>query len=335
MGRDNCFDLIRLIAAIMVVVSHHAGMMEYSISHPADWLSMDSFYVYIFISLSGFLVTKSLINSKNFLDYIAKRIKRIFPALIFCCFVVTYFLVPFWETKPFEFILSGDTLKGFLNMSILHGLSISNAENIYGIMTYANAPLWTLSYEFMLYLILGAFMGYSKTWKGPGIILLLSLMILIMPNHMTKDINTYGVQLYILAKFGIGFSIGSILFLTKHIWDNRSTKLSICALCLLILFSLSGQTSDMNVIGRVAVAVLTIIIGVSFKDKILRGRADISYGLYIWAWPIQSIVIHQVNISFWPNLILTMAICVVVAIFSRKYIEEPFLSGRFKIKKFQ
>ncbi|CAD6055048.1 TPA: acyltransferase family protein [Escherichia coli] len=330
MIRNNCFDLIRLLAALMVIISHHAGMMGYKMSHPADWLPMDSFYVFIFISLSGYLVTNSFMNSDSYIHYLSKRIRRVFPALIFCCFVCTYILIPFWESSPYSYITSGDTFSGFLNMSIMHGLSIPNAENVYGRHTYANAPLWTLAYEFFLYIIVGMILCMSKTWKAPAITLALSLFVMCLPKDMTKDINTYGVQIYILAKFGIGFSVGSLMYITRSVWDSKELKLGMFVCCAVVLFALIGKNADMNVAGRVVVAIMTIIIGVSFKDRILNGRLDISYGMYIWAWPIQAIVVGQIKIPFWYSLLLTLTITILAATFSRKYIEEPFLSKRSK-----
>ncbi|OWF83335.1 hypothetical protein B4907_11425 [Yersinia kristensenii] len=153
MSRNNCFDFLRLFAAVMVVVYHHAGFMKYPLIGPGQFLPLESIWVQIFITISGFLVTKSFITSRGFDQYMVKRCLRIFPAVTLCSFVVVYFFIPWWESDPFVFITSHSTFKGFVNMSMLHGINIPGVQNPYGLRTHVNPPLWTLPYEFsfMLY----------------------------------------------------------------------------------------------------------------------------------------------------------------------------------------
>lgn len=323
---------MRMMAALLVLASHHAGMMKYPLTSPAAWIGMESFYVFVFITLSGYLVTQSFISSDNFVDYLGKRVKRIFPALIFCCFVTTYVLIPFFESSPLSYMMSEKTFKGFLNMSLMHGISIPGAENIYGRHAWANGPLWSLVYEFALYLIIGLFLGMSKNWKAPAVALIVFMFILLTPPDVATKYNFYGMDMIALAKFGVGFSIGSLMFLTKDVWDKPSFKIPCAIFCFAIIFSIIGNAGDINSVGRFCVAVLIIITGVSFNDVFIRGRVDISYGIYIWSWPVQNIVIHSFDLTFIPSLILTVIITCAVASFSRIYIEEPFMKRKTRVK---
>lgn len=328
MNRNNCFNLMRMLAALLVLISHHASMMKYPFTSPAAWIGMESFYVFVFITLSGYLVTQSFYSSTGFVDYLSKRVKRIFPALIFCCAIVTFLFIPFFESSPADYLMSGSTFKGFMNMSVMHGISIPGAENIYARHTYANAPLWSLPYEFALYLILGLALGLSKNWKAPAVMLCVFMTVLLAPHDITKKITFYSMDLLVLSRFGVGFCIGSMMFLTKDEWNFNSFKIPCTIFCISIVCALVGNSSDIDTIGRICIAVLIIVIGVSFNDSLIKGKADISYGLYIWAWPVQCMVISSLSLSFLPSVITTILITCCIATFSRIYIEEPFLKRR-------
>lgn len=88
--RNNSFDLIRHLAALMVLVSHHyvlAGMNEPVIQ---GYNSLGGVAVLCFFAISGLLITLSYLNAASLQDYLVKRVARIFPALIVCSFVMTY-----------------------------------------------------------------------------------------------------------------------------------------------------------------------------------------------------------------------------------------------------
>jgi len=73
---------------------------------------------------------------------------------------------------------------------------------------------------------------------------------------------------------------------------------------LLMLFLMRGRP-ECQVIGTASLAVLIIVIGVSLKDNLIRGRFDISYGIYIYAFPLQQIVINRVTGNFWAGMAIS------------------------------
>ncbi|MGM8553984.1 acyltransferase family protein [Enterobacter hormaechei subsp. steigerwaltii] len=328
MSRNNCFDFLRLFAAVMVVVYHHAGFMRVKIFNPSDYLPLESIWVQIFITISGFLVTKSFMTSKGFDQYIFKRCLRIFPALIICSFVVVYFILPFWESSPFGFIFSYKTFYSFVNMSMMHGINISGVESPYGFQTIVNPPLWTLPYEFVLYIILGVTMLIHRGLIAPVISLFVIIFIVSGFPDAFKNAYFYSINYLALMKFGINFFVGSIMFLTFSVWNNKKHKAFIALISLLILFYLSGNKFDLDVVGRIALAALTIVVGVSFAFKYTSGKFDISYGVYIWGWPIQAVVIQSFDLGFTTSLFIALSVTFAVAFISRVTVEEYFLKKK-------
>ncbi|MCP6352183.1 acyltransferase, partial [Klebsiella pneumoniae] len=69
--------------------------------------------------------------------------------------------------------------------------------------------------------------------------------------------------------------------LTKPRWDSWKIKSFLFFSLFLLLISMDG-TYEIKALGYVIIPVLTIIAGVSFRDKLINGRFDYSYGIYIY-----------------------------------------------------
>lgn len=161
--RNNCFDIIRLFAAITVIISH-----QYSLSGMSEpiFLGMSTYggvAVIVFFAISGFLISKSCMRSKGFVSYMLKRARRIFPALLPCA-IFMYLVLGVY--------LKWGDLSSYINISIL--------KNIISVVTIQGAPphtgifegfihpyslndsLWTLPLEFLCYLLLGMVFFYLK-----------------------------------------------------------------------------------------------------------------------------------------------------------------------------
>src|SRR5690348_2467458 len=81
-GRQNNFQLLRLIAAVMVVEAHSHYLLYddskeayYNQPFHISYLGLPSFFF-----LSGLLVTQSLYHSASWKRFLWKRILRIYPA---------------------------------------------------------------------------------------------------------------------------------------------------------------------------------------------------------------------------------------------------------------
>src|SRR5581483_1550015 len=92
----NNFDLIRLIAALMVVFGHSFDLFKsYGYHDPVNAAVHESpgtLAVYIFFFLSGIFITQSFLNKKNHLSFARMRLFRIWPGLIVCT-LFTVFII--------------------------------------------------------------------------------------------------------------------------------------------------------------------------------------------------------------------------------------------------
>jgi len=102
-SRDNNFNLIRIIAALSVLVSHsfvlatgnpNAVPLRASIGMTLGTFAVDAFFI-----VSGFLVTASLVNRQNIIDFVWARVLRIYPALLVMVLLTVFALGPYFTSE--------------------------------------------------------------------------------------------------------------------------------------------------------------------------------------------------------------------------------------------
>ena len=112
----NNFDLVRLLAAINIMVIHMLYHCDYGLV--GAWVMRLCYWfpgVPIFFFVSGFLISRSFQNCASIRQYVINRILRLYPALVVCTGVTvisefsTKLLMTFYECRF-------DLLKTLLHM---------------------------------------------------------------------------------------------------------------------------------------------------------------------------------------------------------------------------
>ena len=144
--RINNFDLLRLFAALQVLVFHTASRLEIPLGRGLSLI--DAFPgVPIFFAISGFLIAAALERSDSITRYAANRLYRILPGL-WCCVLLTLPVAMLcgidvftWQAPVWLAAQMGGLIytPGFLKE--------------FGIGSY-NGSLWTIPVELQFYLVL-------------------------------------------------------------------------------------------------------------------------------------------------------------------------------------
>ncbi len=322
---SNSFDVIRHIAAFMVLISHQFALSGLKEPSFLSLGSYGSFGVAIFFVISGYLIAKSCLRSENFASYMEKRIRRIFPALIICCFLLVFTVVPFFAPVDFwTYLTSSSTYTTFVNGSLLLGVRPKDIFSDFFYPTIINGSLWTLPYEFFFYIIIGAFIISIKNYTAPLIVFSVSVIIAIYVQKNPIDYHFYAIRLDRSFKLLMIFSFGSLLAFTEQTWNKINIKVFLSAICVLVLLT-QYKRAEFFIIGNIAISFLIIAYAVSFKDHIIKHRFDISYGVYIYAFPVQQIVINKLPMPFFVSLLVTCIITSMLALLSWFLIEKRFL----------
>lgn len=201
----------------------------------------------------------------------------------------------------------------------------SNIPSVFSDFIYANAingSLWSLPVEFLCYVIIGSVLSMAFSWKSIVAILWFTCIATATLNQKWTDFSFYAVPMSYLALFGIAFFTGALMSMTKSSWIDKKIP---CVIVAIVFIWLLRGRPEIQVLGTASISVLTIVIGCSFKDKIINGRFDISYGVYIYAFPIQQVVINCVTNDFWLSMFISIFFTTIAGFISHKYIERPFL----------
>ena len=333
-NRDNIFDLIRHAAACLVLFSHHFALSGYAEPIFLHWDTFGFVSVATFFAISGYFMPQSFNHSENFVVYLTKRCCRIFPGLIACSFFMCYVIGPIFTPVPvIDYVLDPHILKTSISYSFFIGRSIPDVFSDFIYKGAINGSLWTLPVEFLSYIILGIILSYSNTWKSVFILLLAAMIsTFLISAHRIEDIAFYGIPLSYLSMFGIAFSVGALMSMTYQSWINIRGPLVLVSIILILILQ---DRPELSILGTASLAVLAVILGVSFRDKLINGRFDISYGIYIYAFPIQQMVINRVTQHFWLSLFISIILTGIMATFSYLFIEKPFLYANIKSKKME
>lgn len=104
--------------------------------------------------------------------------------------------------------------------------------------------------------------------------------------------NDSWLSLQLFTPRAIAFFCGALMALTESSWNNRNAKEFLFISGIVLLYVLKGSYK-LRVLGNLIIPTLVIIIGVSLTDKLIYSRFDYSYGVYVYALPVQQIVINH------------------------------------------
>jgi peptidoglycan/LPS O-acetylase OafA/YrhL len=329
LDRHNNFDLLRLMAALSVILSHAFLLAENSQDHdPLMILTggqaiLGLAGVFVFFTISGYLITQSFESTASPLVFLAKRALRIFPGLILCLLVCVFVIGPLTTRLPLaEYLSRRETYLFLLHNAVLdvEYNRLPGVEfwpgNIGGIV---NGPLWSLPCEALLYLLLFA-LGLFRLLSLPICVLLLAIGVGALCFDTAGE--TFGSALWLLGFFAAGMScyrlqgrLGTQGPIAGH-WALLAVlclALSIPARLFLVAFPICG-------------GYLTIYLALNRRlPKLPAARfGDLSYGLYIYGWPIEQCVIYfnGGTAPWWTVFGISVAAAVPTAFLSWHAIEK-------------
>ncbi len=330
--RDNNFNLMRLGAAIAVVLSH-SFILSYnepnSIPRGLGYLAVNCFFI-----MSGFLVCKSLLAHSRVRDFYRARVLRIYPAL-FCAALFCVFIVgPLNTTLPlFDYFTDSNTYRYLLkNSTLVFGIDyyLPSVFTNTGSIQTVNAPLWTLFFEIYLYLLIGL-LGFffikqeNNTVFSVAVIALSSLALGLYIYSITAE--QFEPKLANNSvRFAALFGIGATFYLARKF--IKLTPWVLLALILALVISIKLPAFHKAVLYPILAYVLLYLAYVP-KGVLLKFNAmgDYSYGVYIFAYPIQ-----QWLVTLWPNIstptlfFSSGAASLLLAVFSWHIVERKALS---------
>ncbi|PWU32068.1 acyltransferase [Pseudomonas sp. RW407] len=321
--RYNLFDPIRHAAALIVLISHHYVLYGFDEPLGSKYFSLGSLAVLVFFSISGYLVTLSFLAANSVQEYAAKRCARIFPALVFCSFLMFYPARYIWGSEQDSLSVFGlGNFLDFLKVSLFAQAKVDSITLGFRFPDSFNGSLWSLKIEFLCYIVLAVVLLLSrKVWIIFLTLLVLAFLTIFFLRDSSQELFwKFAIYCSVMLSFYTGslFAFARKILLQKH----GAVMVIVTGIALTVIF---WESSCALVAIPVAICLVVLPVGMSFRDRLVRGRFDISYGLYLYAFPIQQIVINKSSLGFYSSMGVAVAITTFMAIFSWVCIERPIL----------
>lgn len=326
---NNNLDIFRLIAACMVIFGHAYALLPGNGADPiGNFLGFDysgSLAVKIFFFISGMLVTSSLIEKQNIPKYISSRFFRIWPGLIAVLAITTFILGPLFSTLATgDYFSNPETYKYFFDNIIMQYSAAPPGIFTNHAIAAMNGSLWTIPLEVFAYILLvSIFIVGAIIKKTRPIILLASLLIIINQIFGSPLFFSVAKNNLEIAMLGPCFAIGAIFALFKEKIDINPIAAAVLWVGYFIF-----RHFEFNYYFFYLAIFYTILFVSSLKiTRKLELPFDPSYGIYLWGWPIQQIMIYYFSAyGLIFNQISSIIIAIIMGCLSWILIEKRFIS---------
>ncbi len=341
-GHDNNFNLIRFLAAAVVLLDHSVALVGGSHQRdlilgpfsmnlnqvPIGHIAVDTFFV-----VSGFLVAKSALTRQNLAEFGVARILRLFPALLVVSMALAFVLGPLISDRPLSEYFADFSAWAYVPLTASLATPMATLPGVFAhvpVANIVNSPLWTLRYEATCYVLLGLLAVSGALFSRRVVYTLAGLLAAYLLITFATPWRAENVGIDSLSRFGLSFFIGAGLYALRQ-------EIRLSWMILLALAGLAAATAWTNF------AELTFRLalgyGVVWMALVPVGRlrnfnrlGDYSYGLYIWCWPVQQTIVTYVHGLTGPELFLiSFPVTLLFAVLSWHLVEHPALRHKNRV----
>ncbi len=303
------FDYLRLIAAILVI-AHHARVLN---GQPplvlGTGLDPGALGVGVFFVISGFLVAGSWAREPRIPAFLAKRALRIFPGLLVALLLTAFVLGPLVTTlSAGDYLRAPEAYAYVLRNLSLYGVTyalpgVFLAAPVAGIV---NGSLWTLRLEFTAYLGLALLAPLRRALPLALESLAALAAITAIALHAT-GLDGRGD----LLRIAYLAALNGFLFLAGASLQANGTRPRAWAAVAALVFLATP-------VWFLALPLAVVRLG---ELKLPKLPGDLSYGLYIYSFPLQQWLATQHQL----NLLTSLATTLPFAALSWFLVEKPAL----------
>lgn len=336
-GRDNNLNLIRALAALGVLVSHAVPIsLGFEPHEPLEALtgySLGALCVFIFFAISGYLITASFERSSSHTSFLVARGLRLVPGLAVNIVLVAFVLAPFVTTlSPAAYFTSPEpylfTARNIAIMPVTFDL-----PGVFEDLPVPNivGSIWTLRHEVLCYA--GVFLaGLLGAWQ--------------MRRNALIALGLYGAgwvgfalldpavpqPLHALHELSLPFAFGAAFYM----WQDRLPLSLIGVALLAVLAAALSFVGGPAYYAALALAISYATFWVGYvPGGIIRAYnriGDYSYGIYIYAFPLQGLAVWL----FGPqtpleNILYSLPPTLVLSYLSWHLIEGPAMTQKARL----
>ena len=331
----NAFAVIRLVLASLVILAHSPEILDGDrhrelMTRAFGAISFGEFAVDGFFALSGFLLTESWLRQDSAFRYFVRRVLRIFPGFIVASALSVVVVGALAAARPLDYLQSLNVPQ-FLLRTLALGEPVTPPTDLGLYQRSVNGALWTIRYEFICYFaipLLGL-LGVLRRRSAMLVLTLLSIVLFASSHWWVAELGLSegggaGRHLARLSRLWTFFCAGSLASsagIRAHLSGRGAIVAAVLAVFSLVVFGVRGEP-------LLALPLTYLLIyagyqGLSFASDWIQTN-DISYGVYLYAWPLQKLFsLWFPGIGPWQLSLVTALLVVPLAALSWKLVEQP------------
>lgn len=331
--RRNSLNLIRLVFAFAVLVAHGWYLAGRGVGvHIADE-NLGGWAVFGFFAISGYLITGSRF-SKPLGEYMLHRVARIFPAYLVCLVVTAFVFAPIGyqrlhgtldgflttTTTPIQYVVGNATLR-------IAAFDVAGTPGGVPYVGAWNGSLWTLYYEFVCYVIIAVLgsIGIFRRKVWPLSVAFVASVGLQVGWPVLVPYLQHNGDVGWIAKLLPVFLAGGLLHLVRDrvalTWPGALVALAVSAAVI------SQEPRWGPQVCALLIAYAIVWAGAVLPCPEIIRRNDISYGVYIYAFPVQQLLaltgVHEWGLVAYD--VVAAVATVPLAVVSWLLVERPVM----------
>lgn len=326
-NRANNFNCLRVVLALLVLLAHSPELTDGNrhrelltrIFHNTE--TTGSLAVSGFFIVSGYLILKSWLSRPAMIPYLKKRVRRIFPAFIVASLICAFIVGPLGAASVSVYFAD------FQVADFLWGMVRLRQPVIPDVFPgrpypFVNGSMWTIPIEFGCYLgimAVGILGGIRKSAAIALLAIFLSLCMIDRSGHEVGWVMRFSLNL------AVYFCTGSCFYIFRDRIHYTPRYALIAGVVLVI-----GMFSYRGIVLILPVAFAYLLFFFAFaKIECLAGfekLPDVSYGVYLYGWPSQKLIIWWCPTSSpWIVFIVSAAMALAAGWASWHLVEKRFI----------
>ncbi len=310
-GRTNSFGALRLFFAAAVIFSHAFPLSGRGSDPTWEWwgsqVHIGNLAVYGFLGVSGYVVTKSAarLTPGRFAWH---RVLRIYPAFWLALIVGAYVISPliwglsgrdmsaFWAEPngPRSYLMRNAAL--WIQQWDIHDLFAPRPLGVVPSSPWlagaVNGSLWSLAYELMCYILIGAIAAFGILRHAKHVIAAVTGLFGILQLIVRFEPGVVGIYVGLLDDSLITLGWVFMLGATAAVYSDRIPLRARYGALTIAVVVATLWCGGFHVIGIPAFIYATIWAAAALPHVFHRvgARNDYSYGIYLYGWPVQQVL---------------------------------------------
>jgi peptidoglycan/LPS O-acetylase OafA/YrhL len=320
-------DVLRALAATLVLIFHYEGLLQFS--PPSTWPEVSDQQLWfgllgveLFFVISGAIILLTAERTRSTWQFAVGRIARLYPAYWASVAVLGSYL-----------LLTSDISFGRV------ALNLTMLQKFLGVPGISPA-YWTLAYELSFYVAIGLCRSAGLLDRIERLALAW-LACAFSLRLLGVDLTHSRMALVFMPQFGHLFIAGMMIY---RMVSGRATPSTLFTLLLCVIYSLFGRTDWAQISAVpyfVANTIFILVVWLAMRERRplpvpswLGRLGECSYSLYLFHIPAGVMLValsDAVGMSRWIGIALAVPASLASAMLARQYIEVP---GQKLIKRF-